>query len=235
VKPADANLPGYEPAWLDHVTSYHKEIDEQATLNRQDPDWEGAGMEIRPIVGIDQPTNVSATIVGDRVDIVRDDNGDSTVPKISAAISKTTERAMYTPERHASIQNFETVLVHLKGVVSSLYGPDIDDFRAVHDVWFSMDLQDVYERSEPVTVELAMRALAGEGALPEVAATVTLTNRDTGEVSVRREVQLSREPTPVDLGAQPRGTYQVTVTGPGSAAPVQDVFVVFDEVEAGIE
>lgn len=235
VSPPNAGLPGYEPEWLEHLSSYHTEIDAQAKLNREDPGWESAGMEIRPLIGIDQPTNAGATIVGDRVELHRDLAGDSTVPRISAAIAHTRQGAMFTPERHASIQNFETALVHVKGVVSSLYGPEIDDFRAVHDVWFSLDASDVYASTEAVTVELALRALAGEGALPEVPTTVTLTNRDTGEVRVTRQIQLSRDPTPVDLGAQPHGTYQITVDGPGSAAPLQDVLVVFDEVEPGAE
>ena len=240
VSPADAGLPGYDPRWLEHVTSYHREIEDEAASNRRDPRWESAGMEIRPIVGIDQPTNQSAVIVGDRVELRRelkgdDDGGDSTVPRISAAISQTQGGAMYTPERHASIQNFETALVHVKGVVSALYGPDIDDFRAVHDVWFSMDASDVYASTESVTVDLAMRAIAGESTLPEVPASITLTDRDTGEVRARRDVQLTREPTAVDLGALPHGTYQIEVAGPGSAAPLLDVFVVFDEVEPAAE
>ena len=240
VSPPNANLPGYELKWLDHLTAYHREIDEQAELNRKDPAWESTGMDIRPIVGIDQPTNQSAVILGDRVELRRDlngddDGGDSTVPRISAAISQTQGAAMYTPERHASIQTFETALLHVKGVISALHGPDIDDFRAVHDVWFSLDVDDVYESSEPVAVTVAMRALAGEGAVPTVSATVTVTDRDTHEVRARRDVVVSREPTLVDLGPMPRGVYQIAVAGPGSAAPLEDVFVVFDEDEPGVE
>lgn len=240
VSPANANLPGYEPKWLEHLTGFHQEIRVGADENRKDPGWERAELDIRPIVGIDQPTNQSAVIVGDRVELRRelngdDDGGDSTVPRISAAIARTQGGAMYTPERHASIQNFDTVLVHLKGVVSALYGPDIEDFRAVHDVWFSVDLDDVYASDESVVVEVALRALAGESALPDVPVSLTVTDRDTGEVRARKEVRASREAGAIDLGVLPRGTYQLDVAGPGSAAPLQDVFVVFDEVETGVE
>ena len=164
-------------------------------------------------VGSDQPTNQSAVIVGDKVELRRDlkgdDDGDSTVPRVSAAIARTQGGATYTPERHASIQNFDTVLVHLKGVVRALYGSDIEDFRAVHDVWFSVDLDDVYASEEPVVVDVAMRALAGESALPD------------GPVSLR-----SPTGTPARCGParrsgrharQPRSTWACCPAGPTSS------------------
>ena len=68
---------------------FHHEIRDAVTANRQDPQWEGRGYRVFPIVGRGQPTLQVGRQVGgavrmeDRI-LGRDIRGDGTVPSVSA-------------------------------------------------------------------------------------------------------------------------------------------------------
>jgi hypothetical protein len=185
----------------------------------------------RPIVGTDQPTRQSARIVGDKAELAmdrggNDEGGDGTVPLLSAALSGTEDRRTFAPQQHARLQNYDAMLDHLKGVLASLYLPRIEDVRAAVTAWFSYDGDDVYLPGEPVQVRLRAHMAVTEDLMPELQATIRVTDQTTGMDVLDRPVQARRDWQDVELGVLPPSTYTIEVQGRGDTAPVSDVFVV---------
>jgi hypothetical protein len=83
-----------------------------------------------------------------------DIGGDGNVPRVSATPIEVEheENAMFAAQRHASLQNDDPVLAQLAGVLSGLH-LDLAAFRPLPAVGLSLDLDDVYEAGEPMTVK----------------------------------------------------------------------------------
>jgi hypothetical protein len=124
------------------------------------------------------------------------------------------------------------MLDHLKGVLTALYHVRIEDLRRVMTSWFSYRGDDLYLSGEPVAVELATRSSLDEDLLPLVEATITVTDRMTGQQVLTMAARVPRESQRFELGTLPAGTYLVEVSGRRDTAPVSDVIVVATPDEA---
>lgn len=246
VTPSRAGIPGWKPEWTTALDTFYADIEEAASKNRADSEWpEEAMLRFVPVVGTDQPTNQSAVLQAGKVDVGRtlagrDQGGDGTVPRISAAVAGTEHVRMFSPERHASLQNLPAILGHMAGVIDPLEEFRIGQLR-IGDVrlpaplsWFAFDGADVYASDNPVVFTVSLGTDLAECQLPELAATVVVTNKDTGE-TLRRTQAILREPTTVSVGSLPPGAYTVELTPPraSDSGSVRDVFVVVDAGDAG--
>ncbi|GAA2748008.1 lipase/acyltransferase domain-containing protein [Kitasatospora cinereorecta] len=232
--PAAAGLPGWDAAWSDHLTVFQDEIERAAAANRRDPAWETNPVIYHPIVGIDQPTRQGARLAEGRlvVELVRggsDEGGDGTVPKLSAALSGTEDARTFVPQRHASLQNEDGMLHHLKGILQSLHDVRVSDLRDAAQAWFGYLGDDLYLPDEEAVVGITLESALGESQLPQLDALVTITPHTAAAPSATPPrtipVTLTRRPAHVPLGPLPAGAYDITVTADG-AAPLRDVFLV---------
>ncbi|MFD6229202.1 hypothetical protein ACFWFZ_20370 [Streptomyces sp. NPDC060232] len=231
--PARAALPGWQPQWSSHLTEFFREMEEAAAENRKDPAWEAGPVVYHPIVGMDQPTLQSVRITDHKAVTLRtrdagDEGGDGTVPKLSAALSGTEDARTFVPQKHGSLQNQEAMLDHLKGILQSLHDIRIDDLRSAVTSWFSYLGDDLYLADEPFVCEIGANSALRERDLPEIEATLSVTDRSTG-LSVRSvPVTVPRVRQQFTLGLLPPGTYDLLIRAEADTAPLSDVFVVAD-------
>ncbi len=187
---------------------------------------------ITPVAGIFQPTKQSARVSADggvelRMDLDGDDDaGDGTVPRVSATPIELsdTQREVYATESHSALQNVDSLLVQLAGLLTwepltEHKGSPFDGFRLTVD--------DLLVPGEPFDVEVATAA-------PILDVGVVVENVDTAE---RSEVagSIGVDGTAhVTIPPQQPGIYRITAedrdqTGVRS---VQDLVVVADETVA---
>jgi pimeloyl-ACP methyl ester carboxylesterase len=237
-KPADAKIPGWRSEWNGALLTFQEEMEVAARENRSDPNFQRDPVVYQPIVGTDQPTKQSVVVRDGTTTIEwrrgdRDEAGDGTVPLLSAALSGTEQQRTFAPEQHARLQNYDSMLAHLKGVLSSLYQVRVEDLRAAATAWYAFKADDVYLPDEPVAVQLGLCSAEDKTSLPDAEAVITLTNRLTGAVLPQRPRRIGRGMSPVVLGALPPGEYTITITGHAETAPVSDVLVVASPSEVG--
>jgi pimeloyl-ACP methyl ester carboxylesterase len=228
---ADATLPNVDRAKAQAAFEFHEEIRLAVEDHEHDEEYRQGRYDLRPVIGILQPTFQSVRLADGKVQLLRshrgkDDGGDGTVPRVSAT-PRDAEReanAMFATERHASLQNDEPVLDQVTGVLSGLE-IDWDAFReAVPAVGLSLDVEDLYPPGEPVRV----RARPEEQ--PSDLLNVQAENVETGEKTAVQTMRLSEDGWyEGDLGPFAEGAYRVTAFGAGPIEPVTDVFVVLDD------
>jgi pimeloyl-ACP methyl ester carboxylesterase len=204
--------------------AFHREIERAVEAHADDDEYRSNGYAIHPIVGTFQPTGQSARRSGTGVEILRsyrdeDRGGDGTVPRDSATPIELPheEGATFASERHASLQNLDSVLVQLAGVLT---GRDTAAFRGLPATRLGLDLDDLYGADERITVRVR-----SEDQAAELSAWVV----DERGVEVAR-TELARgidEWRQVELGPLPAGTYRIGVAGGPLVQPVADRFVVF--------
>src|SRR5919106_2339433 len=176
----EAAIPHVDPAKAKAAAGFHDEIRNAVKAHEQDDEYREQRYDIRPVVGILQPTSQSARAAGDGVALVRsydgeDQGGDGTVPRISATPVELEHEAnaMFASERHASLQNEDAVLVQLRGVMSGL---DVD-FPAFRDAFptigLSLELDDAYQTGEPVHVRVRPEEEPADSLLVQVSDTET--------------------------------------------------------------
>jgi pimeloyl-ACP methyl ester carboxylesterase len=228
VAPGDAGLPHWRSEWTDHLVEFQSEMEDAAASNRKDPRFAANPVAYHPITGCDQQTRQSARLRDGSLAVLfdregKDEDGDGTVPLISAALSGT--QPTFGPERHSRLQGNGGLLGHLGGLLSSLDHPNASDLRAI-DTRFSLVLDDVILPGEPVRVGVKpISSLPSHLLRPEVKAEITL-RMEGGGITTRREVSLARDAVnEVELGEAAPGTYIVQVTAE-DAAPVSDVLAV---------
>ncbi|GAA4288132.1 lipase/acyltransferase domain-containing protein [Georgenia daeguensis] len=222
--------PHLDPVAVAAARAFHQEIEDAQTANAMLEEYVTGGYRLHQVVGIDQPTNQSARLAGEGVELLRtykgeDLGGDGTVPRVSATPLELADDsgAMFSGTRHSSLQNAPAVLTQISGWTSGVH---LGRFRvAPSQVRLSVDLADVYRADEPVHLTVTPTGATGdltatleylggpEGvAAPTEPVTVTL-----GAAEGAREVELPH--------AGPGG-YRVTVRGTAAVEPVSDLLVV---------
>jgi hypothetical protein len=223
----EKEVPNLDPAKVAAAAAFHQEIADAVTKHEDDDAYQHDHYTIRPIVGILQPTAQSAQIDGKGVRLVdrhgdEDLGGDSTVPRPSATPLELDEKdAMFSAERHASLQNDDHVLLQMTGVTSGI-SINFSAYReAFPTIGLSVDIDDAHEPGQPITVR----------ARPEQEVQETLVavavDTETGAESARGELHAAGDSwRATDLPPLPEGTYRVTVFGSGMVEPVSDIVLV---------
>jgi hypothetical protein len=224
----EADIPNLDRAKAKAALDFHREIAAAVEEHRKDPAYVNSGYKLARIVGFKQPTHQSAVRDGDRVRLLRtidgqDPGGDGTVPRPSATPVEYDDDsgATFSPERHASLQNDDHLLLQLAGVLT---GNTINwtQFRgAVSMIDLSLDVDDLYSLADSLHIRVRPEQET-TGGLLAVAADV-----ETGEERARQTL------TPGDdgwhaaeLGPLPEGAYRVTAFGEGPVEPVTDLVTV---------
>jgi pimeloyl-ACP methyl ester carboxylesterase len=233
VRVAETDIPNIDRDRAESARAFHEEIRLAVEQHEQDEEYLRERYSIRPVVGTFQPTAQSAKTHGDGVQLIHsydgeDIGGDGTVPRVSATPIEVEheENAMFAAQRHASLQNDDPVLAQLAGILSGLH-LDLAAFRAPPTVGLSLDVDDVYEAGEPVTVKARPERESTDALLAVV--------EDASQPpDSQHPVELARAPLrpsgdgwhSVELPPLPEGAYRVTVLGSGMVEPVADVFAV---------
>lgn len=230
VTPANAGLPGWQPAWNDHLLGFQREVEDAATSNRRSGP-QPFPVTYHPIVGRDQPTRQSARLSGTGVEMLfargdKDESGDGTVPFVSAAVSGTEDSRTFIPNKHACLQGSVPMQTHLKGLIAATQQARIQDLRDEVTLWFGLDVDDVFLPGEPVKVDVHALSALDRGTLSDVELTISVQDEATGAEVLRRDLVVPREATPVELGPLPSSSYVVTLSGGAGASPASDVFAV---------
>jgi hypothetical protein len=217
-------LPSVRADWAHDARKFHTEIEEAQKANAQNAAYRERGYRLIPVVGIEQPTNQSATAAAGSVALLRsyegkDMGGDGTVPRVSATPLELSDaqREVYAAEMHGSLQNADGPLANIKGVLSQP-AIDLGRFRAELPTSLTLELDDVVLPGQPLVV----RARASEGNPGITAQLTNLTGGETLTETLGRATQPGWKEVALDL---PPGTWRVRVEAPG-ASPVTDLAVV---------
>jgi hypothetical protein len=226
---AETTVPHIDGARAKAALAFHHEIRDAVDEHLNDDEYLQNRYEIRPVVGITQPTAQSALADGDGVKLRtslggEDLGGDGTVPRASATPLELEheENAMFADERHASLQNDDHVLVQLTGVVSGVV-IDHDRYRgAIPMLGMGLDVDDAYAATDPLQV----RARPTEDPLGRIVAAAT--DVSTGQEVKRTALERGDDGWyTAELGPLPEGVYRITAFGEGMVEPVTDLVSVF--------
>jgi pimeloyl-ACP methyl ester carboxylesterase len=227
----EATIPHVDREKAKAAAAFHDEIRNAVKAHEQDNEYLEGRYDIRPVVGILQPTSQSARAAGDGVSLLRsldgkDGGGDGTVPRVSATPAELDHErnAMFASERHASLQNEDAVLVQLRGVLSGL-DVDFPSFRdAFPTIGLGLELEDVYEAGEPIPVRVHPEEEPAESLVVQVQ------DAETGEQVAQETMSPAEDGShEAQLAPLPEGAYRLTATGSGRVEPVTDLFVVMSE------
>jgi pimeloyl-ACP methyl ester carboxylesterase len=192
--------------------------------------------EIHPVVGITQATWQSATLAGGRLTVQRtrrqpsgedvDESGDGTVPRVSATPIELGDNplALYASQKHATLQEVESVQTQLLGVLTQIPGlSGVRDLRS----GLALKVDGSFEIAEPVPVRV-------ETSQSRMALEATVTDRRTGRTDGPHALRdLGRGVYEVELPGREPGDYTVIVKGTGTSSDlvqaVSDVFVVLPD------
>ncbi len=230
---AETDIPNIDRARAASAHEFHEEIRGAVERHEQDEEYLRERYSIRPVIGTFQPTAQSAKTHGDGVQLIRsykgeDIGGDGTVPRVSATPIEIEheENAMFAAQKHASLQNDDPVLAQLAGVLSGLH-LDLAAFRPLPTVGVSLDVDDIYEAGEPVTVKAKPERESTDALL----AVVEDASQPPDSLEPVELARASLRPADdgwhgVELPPLPAGAYRVTIFGSGMVEPVADVFAV---------
>ncbi|MGH2653904.1 MAG: lipase/acyltransferase domain-containing protein [Actinomycetota bacterium] len=232
VRVTERPIANLDQARAQQALEFHAEIRRAVEEHESDEAYRRDRYLIRPVVGTFQPTAQSARPEEEGVEMLRDyggedQDGDGTVPRVSATpIEMGNDPAgMFAAERHASLQNFDTVLQQLHGMLSGL-DLDLSIYYAVN-TRVSLDVEDAFLAGEPVSA-----AVRPED--PGIQLTATLTG-EHGDVVGRRDLPPGDEEwRSIAFDPQPPGIYRLTVRGEHGVDPVTDVVGVFGPGEESV-
>jgi hypothetical protein len=132
-------------------------------------------------------------------------------------------RETFAAQQHGSLQNTDSVLVQLEGILEGNQ-INLDLFRAapaIHEpVRLSLELDDTYSSEEPIPVRVrADKEIESLSSL--------LVNVETGQQVARIELKADGDGLlQTELPPQARGAYRLTVSGDQWVNPVTDVLIV---------
>ena len=229
VRVAEAQIPHLDAAKAKAALAFHHEIADAVDENMKDSAYADKRYDIRPIVGIEQPTAQSVKRDGDKVRLIQsrrgqDLMGDGTVPRPSAEPPEFErhENVIYAAEKHASLQNDDDVLFQLNGVLTQPRWNPADYRDATGKVGQRLDLEDWVDPAQPLVVRA--QPLEDPGGLLVVVAEDVQTGREAARQRLRQaddgwyEAELTL----------PEGVYRVTSMG-GNVEPVTDLVTVVSE------
>jgi hypothetical protein len=219
------NIPHLDVARVKKAFDFHNEIRNAVEQHEKDDEYLKDRYRIHPIVGTYQPTLQSALWNGSMVEVLadyagKDEGGDGTVPRVSATpieLSKS-HSEVFVAGQHAALQNGESVLLHLRGLLGDLE-IDLDRYKALPSR-IGLAIDDAYGTDEPIT----LRARS-EGHNPLSATIVDIkTNQVVATTIPERGLGDWQE---AEFAPLAEGLYRVKVTDAnGAAEPVTDVFAV---------
>lgn len=236
----EMEIAGVNGAMAQDGLAFHREIEAAVATNSSEPAY-GENFTTLPFVGTSQPTLQSAfwsdgklrssRKVPQGVDRLLED-GDGTVPRLSAIPIELSEeyRDTFVPERHSGLHNHTAVLqdirerlIHMQTRgLRAIRGPSLSD--AGERAALSVDLEDVYEGGEPVTIAASIVNGEASGVRARV------TRLDGNEQAFERDFQESDEGFRLDLSDQGPGGYRIEAQtverGPGAPSSIHDVFAV---------
>jgi len=136
---------------------FHREIEAVVNANRQNIECYKKAYRIYPVVGIAQETYLSAQLRSGTVTLLKsnkgeESGGDGTVPRVSAIPIElqNAENTMFAPTPHGSLQNTDSVLVHIEGILS---GTNIDLGRFRKEQTVALQVEDLFWSDEPIVVQ----------------------------------------------------------------------------------
>ncbi|HZG36945.1 MAG TPA: hypothetical protein VEY87_14010 [Gaiellaceae bacterium] len=227
---AETQIKNVDPAKAKAALAFHHEIRDAVEANLKEQEYVDGRYDLRPIVGIEQPTAQSAARDGDKVKLLRrhgndDLGGDGTVPRPSATPAEfdKLQNAIYAAERHASLQNDADVLFQLTGILTQ---PSFDpaDYRdATAKIGQALDVEDWLSPDDPLVVRVRPQSDPG-GLLVAVAE-----DAENGVERARRQLRPADDGWyEAELGPLPEGLYRVSSLG-GTVEPVTDLVTVVAE------
>jgi len=224
------DIPNLDPARAAAALAFHREMLDAARENERDQEYRSRRYLLRPVVGIRQKTWQSARLDDGRVRLLHtrqgeDPRGDGTVPRMSATPPEYGNRHLevFASTRHASLQNADSVLVDLEGIVTG-FAFDQDHWLSGQSgrrlAELSLEVEDLYLDSEPIRV----RVEASLERPLELEARV----RASGPGDVVRQIPLATDGEggfTCEIPPLGAGAYELTVHGEG-VMPVMDALAV---------
>ena len=182
---------------------------------------------IAPVVGIEQPTLQAAVWREGQLEAVehrqgKDESGDGTVPRISAVPFELgdAKTEVYVVETHASLQNHDPVLDHLRGVLSAP-GIEIRRTRPGGPIGLALRMEDSFAPDEIITA--VVRPSAEQPALKATLSAAS--GLVISEAPLRRQKDGTQR---VQFDPVAEGNYRLRVEGvEGDATRVSSVTDVF--------
>jgi pimeloyl-ACP methyl ester carboxylesterase len=209
VRPGEATLPGIDRAKAADALAFHVAIDAAVAANSANAAYRDGGYRITPIVGMFQPTDQSAKVVGAKVVTYtslqgEDYGGDGTVPRLSATPLElaNTPIEVNVSTKHGSLQNAEAVLSHVVGVLTR---KNTSAFKSTPFDGFTLDTPGLLSTRQELDVHVSTRgpAKATRAVLEDVA-----TGRVVRRRTMRRRADSSFRTTIPPL---PEGVYRLSV------------------------
>lgn len=219
-----AGIPNLNAEKAAAALAFYREMEAAVASNQLLPQYQNTGYQIYPVVGVVQQTELSARLVDGRVEMLQTHKGealggDGTVPRVSAIpieLSANPSSAIYVGTQHGSLQNADSVITNLIGLLSN-FTIDLGAFRAPKPR-VALEVEDMFFAGQPIAVrarpsrDVALDATLWRSGEKQPVATVALQAADGdwygGEFS------------PQSVGA-----YRVTITGT-DVESAEDSFVV---------
>jgi pimeloyl-ACP methyl ester carboxylesterase len=219
-------LPRLTREQVEAARGFHKEIENAVARHREDDEYAEHGYQLRPVIGIDQPTYQSAAWQTGQLRILRsydgkDLGGDGTVPRVSASPqeAKSDEDGMFSSDKHASLQNADGVHTQMTGWINQI---DLGSFLAVTPEHVAVDTADVHQAGQPLLVQLTPSA-----PLERLVASLSWVGGPIDQAPPAETLELSPVVSTADaeFAAKDPGVYRMQVEG-DEIEPVSDLVVV---------
>jgi pimeloyl-ACP methyl ester carboxylesterase len=222
-------LPGVQQARAGAALNFHHAIRDAVSEHQEDQDYVTDGYRIHPITGMSQPTKQSVRLEQEKVVSVnshkgKDYSGDGTVPRVSALPIEITDgqTGMFTGEKHGSIQNDGSVLMHLRGLLTgrTINFNDFERFDEAEPVTLGVQMDEIFSADEPIAITAIANA---EG----LSLSASATNVDSGETTLPATLtQVADDRYEVAMQPLPAGMYRVTITLHATRESVTEIVAV---------
>jgi pimeloyl-ACP methyl ester carboxylesterase len=209
-------LPRLTPQQVAAARGFHREIEDAAARHHDDAGYRDRGYRLKPVIGIEQPTYQSAIVRADGLEMLRtykgaDLGGDGTVPRVAASPQQAAsdDEAMFSFDKHASLQNADAVQTQVRGWLNDL---DLGEFLDRAPAAVAVDAAEVYEAGQPVHVRLTPSA-----AMAKLAVSLTWVGGPGPPAAPTPPVTVPFPDAAADIELPPAGpgVYRLQVSGQG--------------------